>query len=212
MTEDRLDRARRHYERATFGGDVAALAAADRDLDAVEADLALARGRVAHARYLVHRTEDPDELALFERAVRLYRRLGDERGEAEALFWVGIVHQVIRDDDEAALPAFTRSAELAERVGDPMTLAYALRHLGITDHRAGRLDAARARLTESTRLRREIGFLPGVAANLVALAHLAVAEGDRDAARALLDEATELAQASDARAVLGWIAEARGGL
>jgi hypothetical protein len=44
-------------------------------------------------------------------------------------------------------------------------MSYALRHLGIAEHTAGQLDAARDRLEESVRLRREIGFLPGVAAN-----------------------------------------------
>ena len=41
--EDRIERARLLYERAVFGGDADALATADRELDAVEADLALAR-------------------------------------------------------------------------------------------------------------------------------------------------------------------------
>ena len=44
--EDRIERARLLYERAVYGGDASALETADRELDAVEADLALARGRV----------------------------------------------------------------------------------------------------------------------------------------------------------------------
>jgi hypothetical protein len=56
------------YERAVFRGDDAALVAADRELDGVEADLALARGRIVHARFLARRVEDPAELPLFERA------------------------------------------------------------------------------------------------------------------------------------------------
>lgn len=93
--DERIENARRLYERAVFEGDAAALAEAGRDLDGVEADLALARGRLLHTRFLHQRDddpgqarEDPGELPLFERAVRLYRVLGDARGEAEALFWV----------------------------------------------------------------------------------------------------------------------------
>ena len=93
--EERLEQARLLYERAVFGGDGSALAAADRNLDAVEADLALARGRVIHARFLQQPDEDPHELALFERAAHLYQALGDVRGEAESLFWVGCFHQVV---------------------------------------------------------------------------------------------------------------------
>jgi hypothetical protein len=81
----------------------------DARLDAVEADLILARGRIRHAEFLVQRQEDTRELAEFERAAELYADLGDERGEAEALFWVGIVHQVVRGDGATALPFFERS-------------------------------------------------------------------------------------------------------
>lgn len=175
--EDRIDRARLLYERAIFGGDASVLAIAERVLDGVEADLALARGRVIHARFLGQRNEDParlhenpHELALFERAAQLYQVLGDARGEGESLFWIGCFHQVVRRDGDAAVPILQRSYELAARAGDKLTMSYALRHLGIAEHAAGRLDTARERLQESVRLRRETGFMPGVAANLVGLA------------------------------------------
>ncbi|MER5940587.1 tetratricopeptide repeat protein [Streptomyces sp. NPDC001928] len=210
MTADtRIEQAQLLYERAVFGGDSDALATADRELDTVEADLALARGRIVHARFLVERAEDARELELFERAARLYGELGDVRGEGEALFWVGAFHQVVRDDTESALPAFARSLDLATRAGDRLTMSYALRHLGIADHMAGRLDAARDRLEESTRLRRELGFLPGVAANLIGLAHLAAQTDRRDEAAELLREAADAAGKAGAQGVLRWVAEAR---
>jgi hypothetical protein len=96
---------------------------------------------------------------LFERAARLYRSLGDVSGEAEALFWVGCCHQVIRRDNAAAVPLLERSLELAARAGDADTMAEALRHLGIAVHRTGNLDEARRRLEEATRLRRQTGRL-----------------------------------------------------
>ena len=142
--EDRIERARLLYERAVYGGDADALATADRELDAVEADLALARGRVIHTRFLTQLdeeqerlTEDPRELALFERATKLYRELGDVRGEGESLFWVGCFHQVVRQDDDTAVPILEQSYELASQVGDKRTMSEALRHLGIAEHRAG---------------------------------------------------------------------------
>src|SRR5690348_10970949 len=106
--DDRLIRAGELYERAVFGGDGAALSGADRELDGVEADLALARGKVVHARFLATRSEDPGELVLFERAAELYRRLGDDRGEGDAVLWIGIYHQVVRGDQETALPFLAR--------------------------------------------------------------------------------------------------------
>ena len=210
MTADeRIRQADALYERAVFGGDTTAAAAADLVLDAVEADLALTRGKVIHARFLADRAEDARELELFERAAGLYGRLGDVRGEGEAVFWVGTFHQVVRDDNGTALPFFERALELAGRAGDRLTMSYALRHLGFDAHMAGRLDEARARFEESTRLRRELGFLPGVAANLVGLAHLAAQQGRPEDVTALLREAEDLTATPDARGVRRWVDQAR---
>jgi tetratricopeptide (TPR) repeat protein len=208
-TEERIERARVLYDQAVFGGDVDALTAAERDLDAVEADLALARGRLAHARFLAGAREDPQELALFERAAGLYRALNDMRGEGEALFWAGLMHQVVREEHDAAVPVLERSYELAAVAGDKLTMSYALRHLGIAEHLAGRLGPARERLEESVRLRREVGFLPGVAANLIGLAHIAAAEGHHQEALELLAEAGSIAEAAGAKGVTRWVEGAR---
>ena len=203
------DRARELYHRAQFGGGASALAAAERELDAAEADLALARGRLLHTRFLAGGEEDERELALFERAIELYREQGDIRGEAEALFWAGTFHQVVRQDPAAARPFLDRSHKLAAEADDKLTLSYAVRHLGFAELGAGNIGSARAHLTESLRLRREIGFTPGVAAALLALAELEAEDGDREAARALLDEAVSVARSCDAGQVLSWAAEAR---
>jgi tetratricopeptide (TPR) repeat protein len=209
MGDDRLDRARELYEQAVFGGDADALAAAQDELDSLEADLALARGRILHANFLAHRQEDPRELALFEQAVDLYHRLGDVRGEAEACFWVGTFHQVVRGDGDAGLPALEWSYALAQQEGDLLTRSYAVRHLGFHAMAHGRLDLARGRLEESLRLRREIGFQPGVAAALLALAELSAQSGEPERARELFDDATAVARESGAHGILHWIEEAR---
>jgi nucleotide-binding universal stress UspA family protein len=207
--DERLTRSDELYEQAVFGGDTDALAAADRELDGVAADLALARGRVAHARFLERRVEEPAELGLFEQAAGLYRGLGDERGEAEALFWVGTFHQVVRDDHGTALPSLERARELATRADDRLTLSYVLRHLGFVEQSAGRVPAARDLFLESTRLRREIGFHAGVAANLVGLAYVSAELGEQDASREFLDEAAALAAEHGANGVLRWVEDAR---
>jgi tetratricopeptide (TPR) repeat protein len=153
--------------------------------------------------------EDPHELSLFERAAERYRNLGDPRGEAEALFWIGCFHQVVRNDDAAAAPALEQSHRKATHAGDVLTASYALRHLGIAAHKAGHLDAAREHLEESTRLRRDIGFLPGVAANLVGLAYITAGEGHRDEALKLLDEAASIATTTHAHGILRHVQEAQ---
>lgn len=208
-TQDRLEQAGLLYERAVFGGDASALPAADRELDAVEAGLCLARGRIVHARFLDERSEDPRELALFEQAAKLYRELGDISGQAESLFWIGCFHQVVRDDGEAAQPYFEESRDLAAQADDKLTLSYALRHLAFAARAAGNLDQAQSLLQESADLRQQIGFVPGVAANLVALAYLSGEQARREDALALVEEAAAIAEASDARGILRWVDEAR---
>ena len=217
--DERVRQAGLLYEQAVFSGEAGPLADADRELDAAEADLAVARGRVMHTRFLLHRDEDPDraradagELALFERAAQLYRALGDAGGEAEALFWVGCFHQVARHDHAAAGPVLEQARELAAQAGNKATESEVLRHLGIQAHAAGQLELARTRLEQSTRLRREIRHMPGVAANLVGLAYISAAQGRRDDALAALDEAAAIAGAHRAPRILAQVTEARSAL
>lgn len=214
--DERVRQAGLLYEQAVFTGDAAPLAEADRELDAAEADLAVARGRLVHTRSLLRSEEDPGvpgedtaELPLFERAARLYRALGNVSGEAEALFWVGCFHQVIRRDNDTAVPLLEQALALASQTGDKAVMSEALRHLGIASYRDGQLEAARQQLEESTRLRREIGQLPAAAANMVGLAYIAAAAGRGSDALALLDEADGIARATLAHRIAQQVSEAR---
>ncbi|MEU8361213.1 hypothetical protein AB0C27_34880 [Nonomuraea sp. NPDC048882] len=207
--EGPIERAKLFYERAVFAGEVGELAAAERELDKVEADLAVARGRILHARFLDDRREDPRELELFERATHLYRTLGDATGEAESVFWEGCFHQVVRSDPGRAVPLLQQAYELATAAGDPYTRSEALRHLGIADHAAGRLDSARERLEAAARLRRKIGLPAGVAADQVGLIYIATAQGRRDDAVALAEEAYATAEACGAHRIMRQVEEAR---
>ena len=208
MADERLTAARDLYERAVFNGDAEALTAANDQLDEVEADLALARGRLMHARFLTDRTEDPNELLQFERAATLYDRLGNIRGEAEACFWIGAYHQVVRQDGDTALPWLEKAYELAERANDPLALSYAARHLGFHAMESGDLATARDLLEQSLQLRRKLDFRPGVAAALLALAEVTSRSGETEQAREFLAEAEAEATASGAEGVLSWIEQA----
>jgi tetratricopeptide (TPR) repeat protein len=197
------------YERAIFGGEYDGLAEADRALDVVEAALLVQRGRILHCRFVESRVERPEELEYFERAAELYRGAGDERGEAEARFWIGCFHQVVRDDNPTAVPFLTAAVELSRRSGDDLTLSYALRHLGVAAHMSGNYPEARELLEESTAVRRTLDFSAGVAANLVGLVYLAIAESRPADARALADEAAALAKSAGASAITEQIEAAR---
>ncbi|GIG71110.1 tetratricopeptide repeat protein [Phytomonospora endophytica] len=207
----RIARAHDLYTRAVFQGEAEGLTTADGLLDAVEADLSLERGRVLHAKFLGDREAggDPRELVHFEHAATLYRALGDERGEGEARFWIGTYHQVVTGDVALAFPFFEHALELATKTGDTLTMSYAKRHIAFAAQEAGNLAEAREQLEESTRLRRELGFGAGVAANLLALAFIARDDARTGDARALLDEATAEANAAGADGVKAWIEASR---
>jgi hypothetical protein len=81
--------------------------------------------------------------------------------------------------------------------------------LGIAAHAAGLLDEAREQLEESSRLRREIGLLAGVASNTIGLAYIAAAQDRRTDALAMLDEAQAIAEADGAHAIVRHIEQAK---
>lgn len=209
---DWTEQAKQSYEDAVFAGDSTALERGDRELDAVEADLLLARGRLLHTR---QQQSDADEhdgrtaLELFERSAQLAEGLGDASRLAEALVWTGIAQQISGTDQDAAVASLERAAALAKESNAALTLSYALRHLGIAAHASGDLDGAQRHLTESTRLREQLGFRAGAAANLVGLAYVASAQDRGEEAKALLVRAERLARDSGADAVLATVHEAQ---
>jgi tetratricopeptide (TPR) repeat protein len=202
LTGDLFERADLLNEQALFTGSAEARGAAGRELMRAEARLLQEKGRILHAKFLAERgAEDPAELEQFERSLELAREAGDERLESWAHFWVGIVHQVIRGDHDTALPHFQSAYDWAKANGDSLLRSYAVRHLGFGWYEQGRRDDGLRALEESVELRRGDGFLPGVAAGLLALAELAIEDGRPDDARPLLAEAKEAADASGAAAV-----------
>jgi hypothetical protein len=206
---------RRLYVHAIFTGDRSALRDAERTLDHAHADLLIARGMVKHGHQLLREeggaseeSGGESELEDFEHAMTVYVEQGNLGGQAEACFWIGCFHQVVRRDDAVAVPLLQRSLELAREVGDKETASDALRHLGIAAHRAGRLGEAREQLLASTALREESGDKQGVAANLVGLIYIAAAEGRTSDAWADANRARELATRAGAAETLRHIEEA----
>ena len=134
-------------------------------------------GWILHADFLSERKEDPRELELFSRSLELAREAGDERLESWAEFWIGIVHQVVRDENERSLPYFQAAYDWARDNGETLLQSYAIRHLGFGWYEQGSRGEGRSALEESVRMRREDGFLPGVAAGLLTLGEIADEEG-----------------------------------
>jgi tetratricopeptide (TPR) repeat protein len=197
--------------------DEAAWPVSERLLDSVEAQLALARGRLTYERFLRSGTDGypapgangRPSLPFFQRAAELFHRTGDRGGEREALFWVGTVQQVVYGDYSAASVALEEARELAEADDDRLVLSCVERHLGFIAFLEGMTTEAQTHLEESLRLRRTNGPPASVAMALVALAELSVEQRNLDRARSQLDEATSIARANGATAALQAIERAR---
>jgi hypothetical protein len=210
VTSDQLgERLRALYDKASFGGDSAALLEGAAEIKAAQAQLALGRGRFLHAQFLLDHEKRPEQLEQLTMAVKLFGELTDQRGEAEATFWMALYHQVVCGDEATAVPLLERAQLLAAAADDPLMMSYVVRHLGFVDMNARRFEGARGNFEESVRLRRQIGFLPGVGAGLLALAELAVITGDRAGAQRLLQQASNVAAEAEATGVLQWISQVR---
>lgn len=190
---------------------------AERLLDATEAEIALARGRLIYEQYLrsgpggypALGANGRPALPHFQRAAELFHRLGNSAGEREALFWIGTLEQVLNRDYSAASLALEEARALAERADDQLLLSCVERHLGFLAFLEGMPAEAENHLGESMRLRRSLRFEPGVAMGLVALAELFLEKKDAPRARQLLDEAAEVARASAASGALIAVERAR---
>jgi tetratricopeptide (TPR) repeat protein len=209
MTDQLGDRLRALYDNASFGGDPTALDQGASEIKAAEAQLALARGRFLHARFFVDHEDRPEQLDQLTKATELFHELGDMRGEAEATFWAAIYHQVIHHDETTAVPLLERAQTLAGAANDLLVMSYVVRHLGFVDVNAEQFDPAHEKFEESVRLRRQIGFLPGVAAGLVALAELAATMADRPTAQRYLEEASTICSETDSKGAMRWISQVR---
>jgi tetratricopeptide (TPR) repeat protein len=204
--EDPLLRAELLNEQAMFGGVGEARAEAARELDRAEARLEAERGRILHSRFLVDRAaEDPGELEHFEASLAAARRAGDPRLEGWARFWIALVHQVVRGNGQAALPDLEAAYDASLATGDTLLQSYAIRHLAFAWDAAGRHDDAWRGFEESVELRRADGFLPGVAAGLLALAEAAREQGRAEQATELFAEARQTARSCNATGILAVI-------
>jgi ATP/maltotriose-dependent transcriptional regulator MalT len=103
---------------------------------------------------------------------------------------------LLRDDHERAEQLIGGLAEMARTAGDLELNASFLLHLAWIDLRRGRLEAARAMLEESLRVRAD-GLHDQTP--LALLARVAALQGDLEGARALAQDALEMAQRTSDR-------------
>ncbi len=134
--------------------------------------------------------------AAFEGVLAVRERIGDRRGVAETLFYLGLTYE----QDGQPGPAFERyekSLAISEEVRDLVQQSYARRHMAGIQEERGELAAAQKNIAAEIDLRRRGGFAVGVPfALLHEVDFLAAHGGDANEAARLLDEAAALATSS----------------
>ena len=175
------------------------------------------RGRVYYWRKLIQNEGEWERChTLFREALALSEEHRGAKGQAEALFHVGLVYQ-LQMGLKRARPFFERSLAAAREAGDPLQQASAHRHLGFADEEAGQWDEALAHHQQALSLREQMKFSRGVMFQLSSVGHvLCVGKQDCAAAEPYFLRAAVLALELDeplgeveARMGLGRVAQAR---
>jgi len=123
---------------------------------------------VGRVKMLVGQLEDATQS--HRQALRIRAALGDDRGKALTLSWLGLC-EIQRGDLRAAARCFSASLELAKILDDTRAGAFALIDLAAVERELGRLDRARALLTDAA-------AYVGELSEPMAEAHLAVQLGE----------------------------------
>jgi predicted ATPase/class 3 adenylate cyclase len=136
---------------------------------------------------------DTDRVGLvyLEKARDLYHKLGDKRGEANALWGMGN-YRYFQEYEDLGIPAAAESLEMFREIGDRTMEAWSLHMLGTAQLRKGEFDAARDNITHAIRHFYVAGDAAGITLTLDDLSSLAVANGDLPRAARLRGAARNL--------------------
>src|SRR5205823_2678594 len=127
----------------------------------------------------------------------VFRELGDKKGIAGSLNYLGFIARV-QGDLEAARALFEESLTIRREQGTKDGIAWSLSGLGWTAGDQGDYGTARALFEESLATFREIGDKPGTVGVLEGLAAVAVAEAQSERAARLFGAAERIREAMGA--------------
>ena len=136
---------------------------------------------------------DPTGIGLtyIEQARQRFNRVGDERGEANALWALGN-HHYFRQQARFGQDNFREALEIFRRTGDRTMEAWARHMLGSALTRSGDLEEGRRQIVHAIRHFQDAGDAAGLTLTLDDMSVLAVAEGDLPRAARLRGAARNL--------------------
>jgi predicted ATPase len=151
----------------------------------------------------VLRGDYPQSRALVERALDLYRGLGDDAGVVRSLSNLGAILHGLGELEPAAA-TLDECIAAAESLGEPRLIALARNNRGDVALSQGELEIAREQFEQSLVLLRQANDVANVARSLYNLGAVAFEQGRFDAARELLGEALDLSYGVDDKEDVAW--------
>ncbi len=164
---------------------------------------AVPRGRVADPSSV-----DPEYVGMrhIEAARDIYHRIGDRRGEANALWALGNYHY-FHEDSGSGVVDVGAALRIFREVGDRTMEAWSLHMLGVGLLRNGDLTGAREAVEQAIRLFQAAGDAAGVTLTLDDLSAISAGEGDLPRAARLRGAARNLTAETGA-GLAGYVEEA----
>ncbi len=167
------------------------------------ATLEMAEGRFTYWKALDKTKDWGPPTEDFDRALQIYKELGDEIGLGEAMFYRGLVYQM-QEENQRARQIFEQALALTKKTGDERMQSFVMRHIGYLQQTAGEVDAARANFQKSLELRKRNEIKVFVPFALIALADFEAEQKNSTEAINLIEQALPLSKAGNSpRAVYG---------
>ncbi|MBV8277983.1 MAG: hypothetical protein JO170_22345 [Verrucomicrobia bacterium] len=132
----------------------ARVAAQAADIKQAFATLETAEGQLTYWYALEGSNEWGPPTSHLDRAIELYRELGDDAGLGEATFYRGLVFQM-QNQNESARKVFDQALKLTQETGDERIRSFVVRHIGYLQEAAGQAEEARDSFNESLELRQK---------------------------------------------------------
>ncbi len=146
-------------------------------------------------------------LSYINQARERFHAVGDEVGEANALWALGNYHYFRRDPDNVGIGFFREALEIFQRHGDQTMAGWARHMLGSSLLRRGETDEARTEIVGAMRQFHAAGDVAGLTLTLDDLSALAVTKGDLVRAARLRGAARNLGAETGA-ALAGFVEDA----
>lgn len=134
-----------------------------------------------------------DARDLVARSLEIRETIGDRRGVAESLIYVGILAERL-GDHERALDLYRRSLGIAKEGGFQLEESYAIRHIGFILRARGDLRGALDAFRESLALREAVEFRIYLPFSRIAVGDVRLQMGEAPAALEQYERACEIAR------------------